>query len=267
MSRTVALTVNVHGIGPEAATEPASALFGRFAHGSYAYHRGLTRLLDALKAASVPATFFWPSSEAARCPALLERCLAEGHEIASHGRAFEDHMALDTAEEAALIEEAHAALTARCGTAPAGFRAPTGTVSAATFAVLHRLGYRYDSSNVDDDAPYALAADGAPGLVELPLSEGLTDATHFRRRLTQSRAEAFLTEELDALLPADGFACITLHPRSDIGLAREARLPVLFRLIDRARRVHGAEFRLCRDIAAATLRPDGGVSWNGKDRR
>ncbi|GGJ42924.1 polysaccharide deacetylase family protein [Neoroseomonas lacus] len=266
MNRIVALTVNVHGLGPEAATEPASALYGRFAHGGYAYHRGLARLLDALRAAGVPATFFWPSSEAARCPALLERCLADGHEVAAHGRAFEDHMTLGAAEEAAILEEAHDALTACCGTAPLGFRAPTGTLAASTFGTLHRLGYRYDSSNVDDDAPYALAADGAPGMVELPLSEGLTDATHFGRRLTQSRAEAFLTEELDALLPADGFACITLHPRGDLGLAREARIPILLRLLDRARAVHGAEFRLCRDIAAAAFRPDGRVTWNGKLR-
>ena len=80
-----------------------------------------------------------------------------------------------------------------------------------------------------------ISADRAPGMVELPLSEGLTDATHFRRRLAQSRAEAFLNEELDALLPEDGFACITLHPRADIGVAREARVPVLLRLLDRAR--------------------------------
>ncbi len=266
MSRILALTVNVHGLGPEAAKEPASALYGRFAHGRYAYHRGLARLLDALRAAAVPATFFWPSSEAARCPGLLERCLAEGHEVAAHGRAFEDHMGLDAATEAAILEEAHADLTARCGTAPLGFRAPTGTLSAATFGILRRLGYRYDSSNVDDDAPYSLAADGAPDMVELPLSEGLTDATHFGRRLTQSRAEAFLTEELDALLPVDGFACITLHPRGDLGLVREARVPVLLRLLDRARSVHGAEFRLCRDIADAALQADGTVIWNGKNR-
>jgi peptidoglycan/xylan/chitin deacetylase (PgdA/CDA1 family) len=265
MSRTVILTVNVQGLGPEAAVEPASSLYGRFAHGGYAYHRGLARLLDAFGAAEVKATFFWPSFEVERCPAMLERCLAEGHEVAAHGRAFEDHMSLEPAREAEILEEAHAVLTARCG-APAGFRAPTGTLSTATIGLLRGLDYRYDSSNVDDDAPYALAADGGAGMVELPVSEGLDDATHFGRRLTQSRAEAFLREELDALLPVEGFACITLHPRADNGIAREARLPVLLRLIDRVRTVHGAEFRLCRDVAVTALRPDGGVTWNGKDR-
>lgn len=266
MSRTVILTVNVQGLGPEAAVEPASSLYGRFAHGGYAYHRGLARLLDAFGAAEVKATFFWPSFEAERAPALLERCLAEGHEVAAHGRAFEDHMTLKPTREAEILAEAHAALTARCGAAPLGFRAPTGTMSAATIGLLRGLGYRYDSSNVDDDAPYALATDDGAGMVELPVSEGLDDATHFGRRLTQSRAEAFFREELDALLPVEGFACVTLHPRADNGIAREARLPVLLRLIHRARCVHGAEFRLCRDVAATALRPDGGVTWNGKDR-
>lgn len=265
MSRVIALTVNVHGMGPEAAREPASSLFGRFAHGGYAWHVGMPRLLDALRDWEVKATFFWPSSEAARAPALLERCMADGHEVAAHGRAFEDHMALAPEDEVVLLEAAHAALVAH-GAQPLGFRAPTGTLSPASFGILHRLGYRYDSSNVDDDAPYSLAADGAPGMVELPVSEGLTDATHFARRLTQSRAEAFLLETLDALLPEDGFAVMTVHPRGDLGLVREARLPILRRLVERARDMHGARFALCRDIAASCLAPDRTVTWNGRPR-
>lgn len=250
MSRVLAITVNVHGQGPEAAVEPPSALFGRFAHGKYAYHRGIARLLDVFKALEVKATFFWPSYELAQAPALFDRCVLEGHEIAAHGRAFEDHMSLAPADEAALLEESHAALTARAGRAPIGFRAPTGTLSAATIPTLHRLGYRYEASAVDDDAPYDLGPDGGPGMVALPFSEGLCDATHFRRRLTQARAEAFLLEELDALLPAAGYACLTLHPRADIGLAREARLPVLLRLLERAREVHGARFVTCAELTA-----------------
>jgi hypothetical protein len=86
-------------------------------------------------------------------------------------------------------------------------------------------------------------------MVELPWSEGLADATHFRRRLTQARAETMMAEELDALLPVDGFACLTLHPRADLGIARAARLPILARLLAMAARL-GAEPRLARDVAA-----------------
>jgi len=250
MTATLLLTVNVQGLGPEAAEAKGAPLFGRFAHGGYAAKVGMARLLDALREAGLTATFFWPSSEALTMPALLERCLREGHEVASHGRAFEDHAALDPEQEAEVLEEAHDTLRRLCGTAPLGFRAPTGTLSAATLPLLARLGYGYDSSFVDDDAPYPLAADGGGAMLELPWAEGLADATHFRRRLTQDRAEAMMTEELEALLPVAGYACLTLHPRADLGLARTARLPILRRLLDRAAKL-GAAPRPCRALLPA----------------
>jgi len=247
MSAKLLLTVNVHGLGPEQATANGAPLFGRLAHGGYTYRIGLDRLLTTLHDLEARATFFWPATEAERIPGLLERCLRDGHEIASHGHAFEDHASLTPEREAKVLEAAHTTLIRLTGTAPKGFRAPTGTLSPATIPILHRLGYAYDSSFVDDDAPYALDAEGGPGMTELPWSEGLTDATHFSRRLTQDRAELFLTEELDALLPVAGYACLTLHPRADIGLARAARLPILYRLIARARAA-GAATTLCREM-------------------
>lgn len=250
MTGSLLLTVNVHGLGPEAEAEHAraDALFGRFGHGRYAYKIGLSRLLDAFREADAKATFFWPSSEALRVPELLERCLDEGHEVAAHGRAFEDHSTLSEMEEAGLLGEAHEVLTRLAGHPAVGFRSPNGTMSFNTLRLLADLGYLYDSSALDDDAPYSLAEDGAAGMVEIPWSEGLSDATHFRRRLTQDRAELFLTEELEALMPVAGYACLTLHPRADIGLARIARLPILHRLIDRARTA-GLVTRLCREEA------------------
>jgi peptidoglycan/xylan/chitin deacetylase (PgdA/CDA1 family) len=251
-SPTLLVTVNVHGLGPEAASEKVDpeALYGRLAHGRYAYRIGLARLLDAFVEFDIKATLFWPSREARVMPELFERSLEEGHEIANHGRAFEDHMRLSADEEADIIGESHEALTRLSGAAPKGFRAPTGTLSDRTIGLLAGLGYTYDSSFVDDDAPYPLAADGGASMIELPWSEGLSDATHFSRRLTQDRAEAFLTEEFDALAAVDGYACLTLHPRADIGLARTARLPILRRLLERARGA-GLKPALCRDLAEA----------------
>ena len=251
MSAALLVTVNVHGIGPEAAAQPGQDLFGRDAHGRYAYRIGLARLLDHLRGADLKATFFWPSSEAERVPALLDRCLKDGHEVASHGHAFEDHMTLGEAAEAELIEKAHDGLRRFTGAAPIGFRAPTGTLSGATIPLLNHLGYRYDSSFLDDDHPYLLAEDGGPNMVELPFSEALSDATHFVRRVAQDRAEAHLTEELGGFLGpmGMGYACLSLHPRADIGIARAARLPILDRLVAFAR-LHGASPVLCRDFAS-----------------
>ncbi len=79
-------------------------------------------------------------------------------------------------------------------------------------------------------------------MVELPVSQGLTDATHFGQRLTQSRAEAFMIEAWDALLATDGYACVTLHPRADLGIGRAARITMIERLFERARQTAAAGF-------------------------
>jgi peptidoglycan/xylan/chitin deacetylase (PgdA/CDA1 family) len=248
MTGSLLITVNVHGIGPEAASTPEAELFGRDAHGRYTYRIGLARLLDALRDDGLPATFFWPGTEAEKLPHLVERCLRDGHEIASHGRAFEDHAALDREAETAAIGEAHETLLRLSGAPPRGFRSPTGTLSPHTIPILQSLGYLYDSSFLDDDCPYGLRGHGGDGMVELPISEGLTDATHFRRRVTQDRAEELMREELSALLAVDGYACLTFHPRADIGVGRAARLPMIRRLVGLAE-AQGARPLLCTELA------------------
>jgi peptidoglycan/xylan/chitin deacetylase (PgdA/CDA1 family) len=249
---TMLVTINVHGIGPEAATEPQSALYGRFAHGRYTYGGGLARVLDMLKRQEIAATFFWPVFEAERCPALLQRCLDEGHEVASHGDAFEDLSTLGDAERD-VLEAARDRLAALCGggagARPAGFRASNGGFSPRTLEHLGALGYRYDSSAIDDDAPYNLAPDGGGAMIELPWSEGLCDATHFSRRVTQDRAYAHFLQEFDALIDVDGYACLTLHPRADKGVGRAARLVMVEEFLAHARERASVEFRRCRDVA------------------
>jgi peptidoglycan/xylan/chitin deacetylase (PgdA/CDA1 family) len=249
-SPTVLLTVNVHGIGPEAAATPPGELQGRFAHGRYTYGGGLERVLDMLRSKDVPATFFWPVFEAERCGDLLQRCLREGHEAASHGNAFEDLAQLGDGE-GELLERARDRLAALTGSRPAGFRYTGSSFTPNTLPLLRQLGYAYDSSAIDDDAPYALAADGGGAMVELPWSEGLCDATYFGHRLTQDRALAHFLEQADALLDVDGYACLTLHPRADYGVGRAARLQMMEGLIDHLRERHGAQFKTCRALAQA----------------
>jgi len=248
MTGSLLITVNVHGIGPEAASIPEAELFGRDAHGRYTYRIGLARLLDALRDGGLPATFFWPAFEAERLPHLVERCQRDGHEIASHGRAFEDHAALGREAEATAIGEAHETLLRLTGSPPRGFRSPTGTLSPETIPLLQSLGYLYDSSFLDDDCPYGLGMHGGARMVELPISEGLTDAAHFRRRVTQDRAEELMREELTALLAVDGYACLSFHPRADIGVGRAARLPLIRRLVALAGE-RGAKPVLCTELA------------------
>lgn len=246
--KTVLVTLNVQGIGPEAAAQPESSLHGRDAHGRYTYGGGLARVLDMLRRQGIRATLFWPAFEAERCRGLLEQSLRDGHEAASQGNAFEDLAALGD-REGEILERARDRLAGLTGRPPQGFRYTGSAFTPRTVPLLHRLGYRYDSSAIDDDAPYELDADGGPGMVELPWSEGLCDATHFSRRVTQDRAYAHWVEQGDALLAADGYACLTLHPRADNGVGRAARLQKVEQLLERFRAA-GAAFTTCADLAA-----------------
>ena len=248
--KTVLVTLNVQGIGPEAATQPEASLHGRDAHGRYTYGGGLARVLDMLRRQDIRATLFWPVFEAERCRDLLEQSLRDGHEAASQGNAYEDLPALGE-REGEVLERARDRLAELTGAPPRGFRYASA-FTASTVPLLHRLGYRYDSSAIDDDAPYALDADGGPGMLELPWSEGLCDATHFSRRVTQDRAYAHWVEQGDALLAADGYACLTLHPRADNGVGRAARLLKVEQLLERFRAA-GASFKTCAELAAASL--------------
>lgn len=252
MTATAILTVNVHGAGPEAREMPEAALVARFGHGNYAYNIGLARILDTLRTLGLRATFFWPVYEAERVPHLLERCLKDGHEIASHGIKFEDQGSLGD-DEPAHLEAARDRLAALTGTRPVGFRSPSGALTLNTFAHLQALGYLYDSSAVDDDAPYPLDADGAPGMVELPWAEGLSDATHFGRKLTQDRAFLFMEEEFDALVAVDGYACLTLHPRADHGIARASRLRRFAEFVGAMQGRHGVRFLTAAEAAQRAL--------------
>lgn len=250
---TVLITVNVIGTGPERAAVRRSEPEGRWRpEGEYSYTVGLPRILDLLGEAGLKATFFWPLIEAETRPDLLDRCMKDGHEIAAYGHAYESAAELE-GREAELIGRTHEYLTARTGTAPMGFRAPGGVMTLDTIPILSRFGYQYDSSLYDDDLPHSLAPDGGGSMVELPPFDALTDATYFRQRYTLERMRAFFEEEFDALVQAEGYACLSFNPRGDDGVGRLVRMAGMVQFFDRARTRFGAQFMTCGSLAAAYI--------------
>jgi peptidoglycan-N-acetylglucosamine deacetylase len=177
------------------------------------------------------ATVFVPGSEAQAHPALIERITADGHEIAAHGWAMEEYGA-DKFDEAALLRQTHDTLERITGQAPIGWRAPHGRLSRKTLECLSQIGYRYDASFQDDDFPYRLEADGGKGMVELPQSEVLNDATLYGLRRTHDAVMQSWREEFEALHKERCFTTLTLHPRSDYGSGRASRVAALERFLD-----------------------------------
>ena len=144
-----------------------------------------TDLLDSFASHGVEATFFFVSEIAAERPALVERVVGAGHEVASHTRRHRHLSDLTPEERREELVASRETLERVAGEPVAGFRAPSFDVPPGHFAALADAGYEYDSSVVpcrripgwyggEWDARRPCGADelveGAPSVVrELPV--------------------------------------------------------------------------------------------------
>jgi peptidoglycan/xylan/chitin deacetylase (PgdA/CDA1 family) len=119
-----------------------------------------SRLLDALAAANIPATFFVIGREAERYPALIERIAREGHAIGHHSWT---HGEPGLTSAGALLEEVarcRALLRTLLGREVNRFRPPKGALTPAKLAGLWRAGQQVVLWSADP-RDYALS-DAAP---------------------------------------------------------------------------------------------------------
>lgn len=202
------------------------------------------RLLDILAEAGVQATFFTLGCVARRHPSVVQRIVAEGHEVASHGT---DHLRVDRHSAPAFRSDAHDSkkiLEDIGGVAVHGYRAPTfsiGRTTAWAHAILAEEGYRYSSSvyPISRDlygspgAPRS-AFSPVPGLIEIPL----TVANVWGRDIPASGGGYFrlfpyaLTRWLQVKSRARGYPAIFyLHPwEIDPAQPRQRQAPLRSRM-------------------------------------
>ncbi len=119
----------------------------------YGARAGVWRLLDLFKSRGVPLTVFAVAMAAERHPAVIERALADGHEIASHGLRWVNYHGVPVETERAHMQEAMAILTRICGARPLGWY--TGRTSENTRRlVAEHGGFLYDADDYSDDLPF-----------------------------------------------------------------------------------------------------------------
>src|SRR3569833_1086832 len=87
----------------------------------YGARRGVERLCRTFEDADVRTSWFVPGLVAETHGALLRAVVAAGHELESHGWAFERHDTLSRANALVLLERSRRALDDVCDRAPAGF--------------------------------------------------------------------------------------------------------------------------------------------------
>ncbi len=229
---------------------------------------GMDRILDLLEAREVKATFFFLGWVAERFPELVQRCVAGGHEIASHG--YEHLFLWDLEGPEGLhrdLERTEEALMAAGAPRPVGFRASTFTLTRETwwaFDVLAQRGYVYDSSVHPVRHPVYGVPDFEPGISTVETAHGsvleypVATWPMFGRNLPMGGGGYFrlfpgaLTRALFAGLERRGRPCtLYLHPwefdpeqpRQDAPLLKRFRhyvglertLPRLDRMLQRFR--------------------------------
>lgn len=119
----------------------------------YGSRAGAWRVLDLFRAHDVPITVFVVAMAAQRNPAVVERALADGHEIASHGLRWIDYHGVAEATERAHLAEAMDILTRICGDRPLGWY--TGRTSENTRRLVAEYGgFLYDADDYSDDLPF-----------------------------------------------------------------------------------------------------------------
>jgi polysaccharide deacetylase family protein (PEP-CTERM system associated) len=111
--------------------------------------RNTEKVLGILAEFSVKGTFFVLGWVAERCPELVKKIAAEGHEVASHGYGHQRVPNQGRGEFRQDVRRSKAILEALTGREVIGYRAPSYSISKETFWAfdeLHEAGYRYDSS-------------------------------------------------------------------------------------------------------------------------
>jgi len=99
------------------------------------------RILDALAAAGVRATFFTMGWPAVRHPDLVRAVLADGHEIGNHTWSHLDQTTLDAPEIRAEIVRCKDTLEGIIHKPLVGFRPPRGELTGYALMECARLGY------------------------------------------------------------------------------------------------------------------------------
>lgn len=176
-------------------TSPSAVSRGEF--GAVA----VPRILRLLERRGIPCTFFIPGHTLETYPDVCRMVADAGCEISLHGYAHEHNPTVEEDRERWAMSHSAELIERLCGTAPVGYRAPSGELTNQTIKLLEEHGVSYDSSLMGHDyKPYRVRRDDVfpedgpvqwgPELdiVELPFSWTLDDYVHlefvtFRRML------------------------------------------------------------------------------------
>lgn len=140
--------------------------------GLYGPEHGAPRLLRALNDLGVSAQWFFPGAVAERYPELVSRVHEAGHGTGVHGHRHLNFDRLTLDQQIEEMTEGRSVITSLTGTAPTGFRTPSGEWGQGFLQAMESAGFRWSSSLASDDFPFHLTG---TDLVEIPFRYELED--------------------------------------------------------------------------------------------
>jgi len=206
--------------------------------GKYGAYVGVPRILNFLKSRGLKVTFFVPGWVADNYRGVVEKIIADGHEVAHHGWLHDDPNELSVEQEKEDFLKG-IEIFKQLNVTPIGYRSPAFDLGPNTVNLLKENHYLYDSSMMAHESPYYIAKGGvSTGLIELPVCWELDDAPYYiytikpsyRKGLSDPDSVLKVWErEFDSAYRESGFYLLTLHPQIS---GRGYRLDVLERLLN-----------------------------------
>ncbi|MBN9623715.1 MAG: polysaccharide deacetylase family protein [Actinobacteria bacterium] len=233
--------------------------------GEFGATTGAQRILDLCQRLGISSTWYVPGQTADQYPEVVAAVAAAGHEIANHGYLHEDYTKLTSEQVRTALRRGNDALQRVTGIRPTGLRT-TGDFLPEHFELFVEEGFRYSSSIWGEYVPrwaragYTVDEEGriSPGpeldLVELPVTQSLSDACHFEIGpgpavlVDPRRLEQIWRDEFEYLYEREpgGYLMLMLHPES-IGYG--ARMLMLERFLDHCAAHEGVRFVTAQTLA------------------
>lgn len=146
----------------------------------YGATRGVERLCRTFASFDIAASWFTPGQVGEEHPGLLKAVAGAGHDLESHGWAFERHDSMPASQSLDLVKRSRETLGQLSGKAATGFRLPAGNWPPGFDQTLLEAGYEWSASLNGDDVPYLHPS----RLVEIPVHIELEDRPYFQFNFT-----------------------------------------------------------------------------------
>ena len=161
---------------------------------------GAWRILREFQRRALPLTVFGVAMAMERTPDFVQACLAQGHEIASHGWRWIHYQGMDPAGEREHMRRAVEIHTRLTGSAPQGWYTGRDSPNTRRLVVEHG-GFAYDSDYYGDELPFWTSVECADGTsrkhlvvpyaldtndMRFATPQGFNTATHFFEYLRDS---------------------------------------------------------------------------------